>query len=174
MPKNPNNFYIKNNELYDMIVEWYASGDTTKIPDKMAIAFMQIADNLAKSGRFAGYTWRDEMVADALFSEIKFCRDFKPEKSQNPFAYFTQICWNAFIHRIRIEKDRLAAISEYRDSLDILYDIDTETTDEDGFNNIDNTAKNINGIFRKEDTQRCKQKVRNSAKNPKVKVDDFF
>jgi DNA-directed RNA polymerase specialized sigma24 family protein len=51
-----------------------------------------------------GYSYKDEMIADAIENCVSAAHSFDPEKSNNPFAYFTQIAWNAFIRRISKEK----------------------------------------------------------------------
>jgi hypothetical protein len=89
--------YVNNEDFYNRLVEWKESG-IEKIPDDIALTIVKICENLAKSGKFCGYTWKDEMICDGIFSCCKFAKNFNPEKSSNPFAYFTQICWNSFIY----------------------------------------------------------------------------
>jgi DNA-directed RNA polymerase specialized sigma24 family protein len=65
---------------------------------------MAICNKLSTKPNFIGYSFRDEMIADAVENCIASVDGFNPEKSNNPFAYFTQIAWNAFIRRIQKEK----------------------------------------------------------------------
>lgn len=104
MKKRPKN-YVDNKTLYNEIVEWYASGKEN-IPDKIVLAVLQICERLGSKGNFKGYTWLDEMVASGVESCIIALqyKKFDPEKSNNPFAYFTQIAWNSFIQVINEEK----------------------------------------------------------------------
>lgn len=97
--------YIDNKTLYNEIVAWYASGKED-IPDKIVLGVMQICNRLGTKSNFKGYTWIDEMVAGGLEScilALKY-KKFDPNKSNNPFAYFTQIAWNNFIQVINEEK----------------------------------------------------------------------
>lgn len=104
MKKKPKN-YVDNKTLYNEIVEWYATGKED-IPDKIVLAILQICERLGSKGNFKGYTWLDEMVASGVESciiALKY-KKFDPKKSNNPFAYFTQIAWNNFIQIINEEK----------------------------------------------------------------------
>ena len=80
--RKPSINYVNNADFYNRLVEWKKSGDK-KIPDDIAKTLVMICEHLAESGKFAGYTWRDEMVCDAILSCIKFCGNFDPEKSKN-------------------------------------------------------------------------------------------
>lgn len=74
-----------------------------KIPDYIGECVFQIAEGLAKRPNFFGYSFKDEMVADGYEDCILRIKSFDPEKSKNPFAYFTQTCWYAAIRRIKKE-----------------------------------------------------------------------
>ena len=164
--QRPSINYVNNAEFYNRIVEWKASGDD-KIPDDIAATIMMICKNLAKSGKFAGYSWIEAMVGDAILACIKFCRNFDPEKSKNPFAFYTQIAYNSFLKRIQIEKQRLDGLAEYRDQITTLYDIQGEEYDDenDRYGNIENTAKRINRNYLKK---------KDSKKNMKNSIENFF
>jgi hypothetical protein len=74
------------------------------IPNYVGVCFMLICTKLATKPNFMGYSYKDEMIADAIENCVSAAHSFDPEKSNNPFAYFTQIAWNAFIRRISKEK----------------------------------------------------------------------
>jgi len=74
------------------------------IPEKAAIAFMKIAKHLATRPNFRNYTYKDEMILDGIENCIAYAHNFNPEKSNNPFSYFTQIIYYAFIRRIQKEQ----------------------------------------------------------------------
>lgn len=78
-----------------------------KIPDYVGICILQIAQNLAKKPNFSGYDFVDEMIYDAVFNSLEYAHKFDPLKSDNPFAYFTQITYYAFLRRIDKEKKKL-------------------------------------------------------------------
>ena len=66
--------------------------------------FLKIATHLSYRPNFINYTYRDEMIADGIENCLQYCGNFDPEKSKNPFAYFTQIIYYAFLRRIAKEK----------------------------------------------------------------------
>lgn len=165
--QKPSINYVNNAEFYQRIVEWKNSGDD-EIPEDIAATIMMICKNLAKSGKFAGYSWIEAMVGDAILACIKFCRNFDPNKSKNPFAFYTQIAYNSFLKRIQIEKQRLDGLAEYRDQITTLYDIQGEDyyDDDDGrFGHIENTAKRINRNYIKK---------KEPKKNTKNSIENFF
>jgi hypothetical protein len=69
--------------------------------------FLDIAENLAKKPNFANYHFKDEMISDAVENCIMYTNNFNPKKSKNPFAFFTQIIFFAFLRRIQKEKKQL-------------------------------------------------------------------
>ena len=66
--------------------------------------FLKIANHLAYRPNFINYTYREEMVSDGIENCLQYVKNFNPEKSSNPFAYFTQIIYYAFLRRIQREK----------------------------------------------------------------------
>lgn len=69
--------------------------------------FLDIANNLAKKPNFANYAFKDEMIGDGIENCIQYVENFDPKKSSNPFAFFTQIIFYAFLRRIQREKKQL-------------------------------------------------------------------
>lgn len=63
-----------------------------------------IANRLSTNRNFIGYTYREEMIGDAIENCLRYLHNFDPDKSKNPFAYFTQIMYYAFLRRIDKEK----------------------------------------------------------------------
>lgn len=106
------NNYINNEDFLKALVSYKESvkeseeKGTTKprIPNYIGECFLKIANNLAKRPNFCMYTYKDEMVSDAIENCVMYFENFDSEKSNNPFAYFTQICWYAFVRRIAKEK----------------------------------------------------------------------
>ena len=66
--------------------------------------FLKIANHLSYRPNFINYTYRDDMISDGIENCLQYMSNFNPEKSSNPFAYFTQIIYYAFIRRIQKEK----------------------------------------------------------------------
>jgi len=108
---NPN-YYINNAQFCDLLKEYKADCleaencdlPLPRIPEKIGEAFLLIVTRLSSRGNFSGYTYKEEMVGDAIENCIVAAHNFDPSKSQNPFAYFTQIAWYAFLRRIEKEK----------------------------------------------------------------------
>jgi hypothetical protein len=81
--------------------------DKPRLPEYVGKCFMMIAENLSHRPNFLSYTFRDEMVSDAIENCVMYADNFNPLKSKNPFAYFTQIVYYAFLRRIQKEKKQL-------------------------------------------------------------------
>ena len=77
------------------------------IPDYAGECFLKIAERLSHRPNFINYAFREEMVSDGIENCVMYASNFNPEKSKNPFAYFTQIIYYAFLRRIEKEKKQL-------------------------------------------------------------------
>lgn len=75
-----------------------------RIPNYIGECIYLICNKLAYKPNFMNYTYKDEMISDGVENCVASVNNFNPEKSTNPFAYFTQIAWNAFLRRIAKEK----------------------------------------------------------------------
>ena len=69
--------------------------------------FLKIANHLSFRPNFINYTFRDDMISDGIENCLQYMDNFNPDKSKNPFAYFTQIIYYAFIRRIQKEKKQI-------------------------------------------------------------------
>ena len=107
--------YIDNKEFYAAIVEYKkkvkdaeASGESIPvIPEYIGKCFLDIATGLSFRPNFINYTYKDDMISDGIENCVQYMNNFNPEKSKNPFAYFTQIIYYAFVRRIQKEKKQL-------------------------------------------------------------------
>lgn len=109
--------YVSNTELYNEFVIWYQDRKDAealdkpepKIPEAIGKGIMQIAENFSKKYNWSSNArYREELSGDAIVNCILYVRNFNPEKSKNPFSYFSQISYFAFLRRIDKEK-----ISDY-------------------------------------------------------------
>ena len=66
--------------------------------------FLKIANHLSYRPNFINYTFSDDIISDGIENCLQYLKNFNPDKSNNPFAYFTQIIYYAFIRRIQKEK----------------------------------------------------------------------
>jgi len=104
--------YVNNKTLYEEMVKYKEKTEKCKaegkqlpqVPRYVGECFLLICNKLSTKPNFMGYSYKDEMVADAIENCVSAAHSFDPSKSTNPFAYFTQIAWNAFIRRIAKEK----------------------------------------------------------------------
>jgi len=107
--------YINNADFLAALVEYRKSCDEAKkndkedprIPNYIGECFLKIAEHLSRKPNFISYSFRDEMIADGIENCLMYFRNFDPTKSSNPFAYFTQIVYFAFLRRIMKEKKQL-------------------------------------------------------------------
>lgn len=74
------------------------------IPNYIGECWMKIAEGLSHKPNFISYSYRDEMISDGIENCLMYFENFDPSKSSNPFAYFTQIIYFAFLRRIQKEK----------------------------------------------------------------------
>ena len=77
------------------------------IPNYLGDCFLKIATHLSYKPNFVNYMFRDDMISDGIENCVQYIHNFDPEKSKNPFAYFTQIIHYAFLRRIQKEKKQL-------------------------------------------------------------------
>jgi DNA-directed RNA polymerase specialized sigma24 family protein len=104
--------YVNNPDFLQALVDYKKackeaedSGDKTpQVPEYVGKCIMLISQRLATRPNFSGYTFKEEMVSDGIENCLQYIHNFDPEKSSNPFAYFTQIIWYAFLRRIQKEK----------------------------------------------------------------------
>lgn len=109
--KSPRN-YINNTDFCDALIKYKedcaiavgAGKPEPRIPNYIGECFMKLAEGLARRPNFFGYSYKDEMIADGIENCLTYFRNFDPEKTKNPFAYFTQILWWCFVRRIQKEK----------------------------------------------------------------------
>tara|TARA_B100000131_G_scaffold315428_2_gene353813 strand:- start:372 stop:917 length:546 start_codon:yes stop_codon:yes gene_type:complete len=107
--------YVDNKSLYATMVEFKEAckdaeecgEEAPPIPDMVGAALLKIANRLSTKPNFINYTFREEMVSDGIENCINYIGNFDPDKSKNPFAYFTQIIYYAFLRRIQKEKKQL-------------------------------------------------------------------
>ena len=78
--------------------------DQPPVSNYIGECFLKIATHLSYRPNFINYTYRDDMMSDGIENCLQYVKNFNPEKSKNPFAYFTQIIYYAFLRRIAKEK----------------------------------------------------------------------
>ena len=104
--------YVNNKEFLEAMIEYKIKCDKAKarnrknppVTNYIGECFLKIANHLSYRPNFINYTFRDDMISDGIENCLQYLGNFNPEKSNNPFAYFTQIIYYAFVRRIQKEK----------------------------------------------------------------------
>ena len=112
MAKAKRPHYVDNKKFLQAMIDWKEKCNIAEEDGKVQPAvsnyigecFLKIATHLSYRPNFINYTYRDEMISDGIENCLQYVANFNPEKSKNPFAYFTQIIYYAFIRRIQKEK----------------------------------------------------------------------
>ena len=107
--------YVDNKKFLEAMIEYRdrcekAKNRNRKKPDVtnyIGECFLKIANHLSYKPNFVNYMFREDMISDGIENCVQYIHNFNPEKSQNPFAYFTQIIHYAFLRRIQKEKKQL-------------------------------------------------------------------
>ena len=115
MAKAKTEYYVNNREFLEAIVAYKArvrraeesGSDRPRVPNYIGDCFLKIATHLSYKPNFVNYMFREDMICDGIENCLQYIDNFNPEKSSNPFAYFTQIIYYAFLRRIQKEKRQL-------------------------------------------------------------------
>lgn len=119
--------YVDNKKFLQALIEYKAKVDLAKtegkeipqVPNYIGECFIKIATHLSYKSNFINYTFRDDMISDGIENCLTAAAKFDPDKSSNPFAYYTQIIYFAFIRRIQKEKKQQATKYKMIENLDL-------------------------------------------------------
>ena len=143
--------YVDNAKFLEAMKEWKdqcrdaeETGDEKpRISNYIGECFLKIANGLSYRPNFINYTYRQEMISDGIENCLQYIHNFDPDKSKNPFSYFTQIIYYAFIRRIQKEKKQAHVKNKLIENMTV----DESLIDggEDGFENpyVDYLQKNF-------------------------------
>jgi len=115
MPRKRSDHYVNNKELLEAMIVYRNKCRIAKekgitpppIGNYLGECFLKIATHLSYKPNFVNYMFREDMIGDGIENCVQYIHNFDPEKSNNPFAYFTQIIYYAFLRRIQKEKKQL-------------------------------------------------------------------
>lgn len=99
--------YVDNKEFLQAIIDYKELLKTkpqARVPEYIGKCILDIATRFASRPNFYGYSYKEELISDGIENCLQYLTNFDPAKSSNPFAYYTQICYFAFIRRIQKEK----------------------------------------------------------------------
>ena len=134
--------YVDNKKFLQALIEYRTAIDAAKtegkdppqVPNYIGECFIKIATHLSYKSNFINYTFKDDMISDGIENCLTAVAKFDPAKSSNPFAYYTQIIYFAFLRRIQKEKKMQATKYKMIESMD-LDAIITQEHDNGEFNN---------------------------------------
>ena len=170
--KKQNEHYVNNKEFTAAVSEFNTAcklaeskGEVPpRMPEYIGECIYKIATRLSTRPNFINYTYRDEMICDAIENCIQYIGNFNTEKSNNAFAYVTQICYYAFLRRIQKEKKQVFIKQQATDATNITMD---------AFTTIDGThdpsLTNTNIEWMQEHMNRVEYNPRKSKRQKKVK-----
>ena len=115
MVRKKSEHYVNNRELLEALIVYRVKVAIAKqndlpkprITNYLGECFLKIATHLSYKPNFVNYMFREDMISDGIENCVQYIHNFDPEKSKNPFAYFTQIIHYAFLRRIQKEKKQL-------------------------------------------------------------------
>ena len=107
--------YVNNKEFLAALITYRENIEIARLQDKtkpvipryIGECFLKIANHLSFKPNFVNYMFKEDMISDGIENCVQYIHNFDPEKSKNPFAYFTQIIHYAFLRRIQREKRQL-------------------------------------------------------------------
>ena len=139
MTRKRSEHYVNNKEFLAAIVAYKLSileaeklgKPKPRITNYLGECFLKIATHLSYKPNFVNYMFKDDMVCDGIENCLQYIDNFDPQKSSNPFAYFTQIIYFAFLRRIQREKKQL--------------DIKTRILEKSGFDEVFSADSSVMG-----------------------------
>ena len=119
--------YVDNKKFFEALVEYRklvldaaAKGEERpRVTEYIGECFLKIATHLSYKANFINYTYKDDMISDGIENCLTAVIKFDPERGMNPFAYFTQITFFAFVRRIQKEKKQQATKYKLMENIDI-------------------------------------------------------
>ena len=150
--QKPKEHYVNNKDFLQEMIKYKEMCSKAEkrgrrqppITNYMGECFLKIANHLSYRPNFINYTFKDDMISDGIENCLQYVSNFNPEKSNNPFAYFTQIIYYAFIRRIQKEKKQAEIKQKLLNRTDI-NQYETIEGDNTNYNNtyVDYMQKNV-------------------------------
>ena len=166
--------YVNGKDLYLAMVAYKEKVEQAKLenkpmpklPDYVGVCFMLICQKLSTKPNFMNYSYRDDMVADAIENCVAAAHSFDPSKSNNAFAYFTQIAWNAFIRRIQKEKKQSYIKHKNFENVFTMEELD-------GVFHDSHSSVGYKNEYSAEIVKSFEEKLTKNAKKSKIKLEKF-
>jgi hypothetical protein len=172
--------YVDNKKFYTVLLHYKnelkkAEQEHTEppaIPAYVGECLYKIATRLSLKPNFINYMFRDEMISDGLENCISYLNNFDPEKSSNPFAYFTQIIYYAFLRRIDKEKKHLYIKQKTLENFYFEGMLAEQSLDDDKSISVNLNNDYMNGLVESFDKKQLEKQIKN--KNRKTGVERFI
>ena len=141
--------YVNNKELLEALIVFKGQCAAAKeageprpqISNYIGGCFLKIATHLSYKPNFVNYMFREDMICDGIENCVQYIENFNPEKSKNPFAYFTQIIYYAFLRRIQKEKRQLEIKNKILDKSG--YEVAFHTDDKSSSSDYNTIKENV-------------------------------
>ena len=141
--------YVNNKEFLEALVVFKTKCAAAKeageprppISNYIGECFLKIATHLSYKPNFVNYMFREDMICDGIENCVQYIENFNPDKSNNPFAYFTQIIYYAFLRRIQKEKRQLEIKNKILDKSG--YEVAFHTDDKTGSSDYNTIKENV-------------------------------
>jgi hypothetical protein len=150
--------YVNNSDFYEALLVYKKEVADAKeegikpprIPNYIGECFLKIATHLSYKPNFVNYTSKDSMISDGYTDCVKYVLNFNPEVTKNPFAYFTQICYWAFVRRIKQEKRNLELYDRLleRNGFDEVFHEDNNGSDYSNYSDYNSIKDNVHSRMR--------------------------
>ena len=148
--------YVDNKQLYTVIVEHKTQLELAdmngtprpEIPKYVGECILLIAQRLATKPNFINYSYREEMISDGIENCISYFNNFDPSKSDNPFAYFKQIIYYAFLRRIQKEKKQVYIKHKFAENSMLFNELVEQADGEDFTPVFDFDSENVSDFIK--------------------------
>lgn len=181
MEKKKKVHYVNNQRFFEEIVKYRKNLqearnnglEDPRIPDYIGECIWKIAEKLSTKPCFINYSYRDEMISDGIENCILYFKDYDPEKGQNPFAYFTQVIYYAFLRRIyKEERNRYTVYKNFQETMVSVSDMSLFTDSDDNHLMPTKMYDNINEFMEKFERKERERKIK--RKNAKEGLNSFY
>ena len=160
--------YVDNKQLFAVIVQYKAdvkvanqnNQSKPQIPNYVGECILLIAQRLATKPNFINYSYREEMISDGIENCISYFDNFDPSKSDNPFAYFTQIIYYAFLRRIQKEKKQVYIKHKSTENSMLFNELVDQMDDDDFTPSFEFDSENISDFIKAFEDNIDKKKVK--------------
>ena len=148
--------YVNNKEFLNALENYFAEVERAKLNDKpkppiprdICECFLKIANHLSYKPNFVNYMFKDDMICDGIENCVRYIHNFSPEKSKNPFAYFTQIIYFAFLRRISMEKKQLEIKNKILEKSNFDEVFDSNDLDSDNYSEYNSIKDSVHSKLR--------------------------